>query len=260
VNRTLLSALLGLLLASTLLSEPAAAGQRGTLRFGGSVLEASASIDGFRETAYCVGVFTCLDIDNNWELEVAKTEGPFVGVEVGLNEWLGLELSAVQATFDLDLILDRHIITRIHPDNVVIGETRDIEVRSAELDATFLTLGANFHLTPGRRVDLYLGPLVGYALYDEEVPFSHIVFPESAAVEDEWVYGAVLGLDVPLGDSRWMLGMAVRGLRVPVQLDRVPAVYRFKFNELEESDADALDLDPVEFRVGLGWRFGRWGG
>jgi hypothetical protein len=129
-------------------------------------------------------------------------------------------------------------------------------VREGVIEATLVTLGLNVHLLPRRSFDLYLGPLVGQALH-EDVSFPPEVMSGPVKVKDGSVYGAVLGLDLPLGKGRWRGSMAIRALRTTVKLDRVPRVFRLKLFPVDDEEPDSLHLDPVEVRIGLACRIGR---
>ena len=105
-----------------------------------------------------------------------------------------------------------------------------------------ITAGPVFHITPERRVDLTLTPLVGYAF------FTNLRFEfqgESAAldVESDFIKGARLAANIPLGESRWALSFAARYLDAAVE-GTDPNGERFTF-----------DLDPIILNAGIAIRF-----
>lgn len=52
----------------------------------------------------------------------------------------------------------------------------------------------------GASSDLYLGPAVSHVSYDVDVG-------SELERSDEWGYGAVLGLDVAIGEAGWTAGV-----------------------------------------------------
>ncbi len=77
-------------------------------------------------------------------------------------------------------------------------------------DGTFvvkpLTLGLVVHPLPrGRRVDLRLGAHAAYVQYDVRIPLL-------GEREDEFGYAATIGLDVPVGTTRWGVSAEARYL------------------------------------------------
>ena len=118
-----------------------------------------------------------------------------------------------------------------------------------------LTAGLNVHLTPDRKVDVYLGPVLAYVHY-EDLTFT--VYPghhyrgwpywlpgvyENLRVEDDFAFGANLGFDVRFRESRWSFCTALKYLAT----------------NLDATDRDGrhvdIDLDPVILSVGAGYRF-----
>ena len=95
-----------------------------------------------------------------------------------------------------------------------------------ELRYRQLTAGLNFHLTPNRRVDLFLGPLVGFVGYGGDF-------------DDDLAWGVNLGVDVPL-PWRWYFTGGARYLKSSA-----------------EAPASGLDLevDPIILSAGLSIRF-----
>jgi outer membrane protein W len=99
-----------------------------------------------------------------------------------------------------------------------------------------LTLGVDFHLLR-RNVepDLYITPLVSYNVWrDLEAARTD----ETLKLDNEWGYGAVLGLDIPIGESGWQINMALRFLRMSAGVGD-----------------DVIDIDPVFGEFGFGYRF-----
>ena len=84
------------------------------------------------------------------------------------------------------------------------------EMDSSDIEFGSLTVGPTFHLTPGRRANLYLGPFVGLTHLGDG---DYRVLGETVVVEFgiEFTFGALLGVDVPLGAARiWALHFGAR--------------------------------------------------
>ena len=114
-------------------------------------------------------------------------------------------------------------------------------VRSGTSDTGSLTLGPDVHLTPGRAADLYLGPFLAYTARTD-VGYSRDEFA-GVRIRGSFGWGAVVGLDVPIGQRGW----------------RVCASVRYIETNLEGTNGagDRFDLDfgPTAVGVGFGYRF-----
>lgn len=144
--------------------------------------------------------------------------GLAAALERHFNERLGLEVALLWADLDSSLIVDR-------------GTDWQRDTGSA----TFLSflVGPNFHLTPGKKVDFYLGPFVGWAdiggstftLYGEN---------QSRDFGNDFVYGAQLGFDILFGDGPWGLHLGGRYMQLSVG-----------------DNADKLDVNPLIGELGF---------
>jgi outer membrane protein W len=101
-----------------------------------------------------------------------------------------------------------------------------------------LLAGVNFHLLQQSRVDLYVGPTIGYVLYGD---FG--VEDESLSIDDDFTWGATVGVDVPFGTKGWMFTGALRYLDTEASPE-----------EMGPGDA-ALDVSPWIVQVSAGYRF-----
>jgi outer membrane protein W len=163
------------------------------------------------------------------KLSLGNGRGLGVGLEYHFNERLGLEAEVQLVEHDANFTFD-------------LGtqwEADEDDVRSLAL-----LVGPNFHLTPDRRVDFYLGPVVG--LVDlGSADFTTLGRQFDASFDSEFTYGARLGLDVPFSAGNpWAFHAGLRYLFLE------PAV------ELgdQESDLD-LGLDPLVASVGVSYSF-----
>jgi len=96
-----------------------------------------------------------------------------------------------------------------------------------------LILGTNFHVFSNERVDLYVGPQVSYTLWGNlDTPVG------MAAIDGDFGFGAVAGIDFRPSKSGWTINLATRYLGTAL------------------SDASVeIDVDPLLVEVGVGYRF-----
>jgi hypothetical protein len=143
-------------------------------------------------------------------------------------QWYGIELDArLSPTVSLNLTSTsgklQEELTLAPP-----GQPKVVERRLSTLRHN--TLSLLFHPLPGHPLDFYFGPSYGQAHYDRAFTSS----------EDERAVGGKAGLDLRLGDSRWILG---------VQLSVLTSGFRV---------ADGEPKRNVRYTVlgaGLGYRF-----
>jgi outer membrane protein W len=166
-------------------------------------------------------------------LSVDSGQGVGLGLERLFSRRLGVELGVLLGSLDTRLMRD-------------IDEAWETATESADFFP--ITLGLNFHLTPGSKVDLYLGPFVGLLQYDDveyRVLGEHVV----ADIEDEFTAGAQIGIDVPTG-SRWAFSASVRYMDAQAEFqDAGFGGGEGSANELE------LSIDPLIFTAGVAFRF-----
>jgi outer membrane protein W len=127
-----------------------------------------------------------------------------------------------------------------------------------EVRITPLLVRLNFHLTPGRRADLYLGPVAGHvSLSDVTSRWDGVVIAtESVRIEheaeDQLTWGGHVGVDVRLGNGSSFLTAGLTYLDVPLELDHPfagdPTANLVPFPE----DGD---VDPLVFHLGYSYRF-----
>jgi hypothetical protein len=99
-----------------------------------------------------------------------------------LSRW-GIALDAIHSELDTHLLVDRP---------TAWGRVQD------QVSFTPVLLSLNYHLTPGKPVDVFLGPSVGYAFLDS-VSFHTLGTTYAENYKDDVIYGLNLGLDVPFG-------------------------------------------------------------
>ncbi len=109
---------------------------------------------------------------------------------------------------------------------------------SGEVGFTPVTMGLDVHVTPGRRADLALTPMVGYAFFGD-LRFGADRF----SAEDTFVWGAAAALDLAIGKGPWTLSFALRYL---------VADYRVTGDEAEVT---SIEISPWTSTLGVGYRF-----
>lgn len=99
---------------------------------------------------------------------------------------------------------------------------------TGEFNMIPVSLAANFHVFGRSYVDLYLGPVVGYYFMSE-------------SMDDTFGYGAQIGADWNLSDKGLALNTALK--------------YMFVAPDIDGSDGESYDVNPLSLQVGLAYRF-----
>lgn len=161
--------------------------------------------------------------------------GGGLALEYRATRRLGFEVSALTSELVSEVDLKEAAI----PIPIVI-ETR--------FEATPILARLNWHLTPAKKADVYIGPVAGWILYgDGEVRFkgkNELIDPvpdPGFGIDDGFAWGAHAGVDVPVGGGGWFLHGGLTYLLADVESD--------------VSDEDLFDLDPLVAHIGIGYRF-----
>ena len=164
-----------------------------------------------------------------------------LGLEYQISPRWGLEIGALRSSPEVIITIDE--------------TDPDISIRTTDKAVfTPLTAGVNAHLTPNSKVDFYLGAFVAYVLYDNldfrlqaEIPIDGtvIVLEDQLrlAVDNDFGWGALIGLDVPLGQGNWGLSGTIEYLAT--DLDTTD----------EEGDRTVIGFDPLIVTFGLVYSF-----
>lgn len=132
---------------------------------------------------------------------------------------------------------------------------------ATEVRMTPILARLDLHLTPGRRADLYLGPVAGHvSLSDVTAQRTGQTDPPGSLetrtpTKDQFTWGAHVGLDVRLGGGKSFLTAGATYLDLPLELDNPVGVQTL------EGDTSLIplpvggDLDPLIFRLGYAYRF-----
>lgn len=171
--------------------------------------------------------------------------GGGLAVEYRVTPRVGLELGGLTGDFEGD-------VDFLFTVPEVFLET---EVRMTPLLARL-----NLHLTPGRRADVYVGPVAGWVEMSDLSLHARSLIPgqteftatQRFETENPFVWGAHVGLDARLGNGGSHLTAGATYLDLALELELPsgePFTNAVDFSPLED------DLDPVVFQVGYSYRF-----
>ena len=142
-----------------------------------------------------------------------------------LSRW-GIALDAINSQLDTHVLIDR---------SSSWGREED------KVSFTPILLSLNYHLTPGKPVDFFIGPSVGYVFLDS-VTFNTLGSSYTEKFDDDLTYGVNFGLDVPFGaEHNYAFTAGVRQLFFQ-------AKGKGTFNE-------SFDLNPTIVTAGFAFRF-----
>ena len=115
----------------------------------------------------------------------------------------------------------------------------------------------DFHLTPDRRADLYLGPVIGQVRYGDveteirgDILGGETIPVERLETKDSLAWGAHIGVDVPVGNRGAFFTAGATWLQAEVETEGFDDAEDFE----DAGDFD-FDLNPLIARVGFGYRF-----
>jgi outer membrane protein W len=106
-----------------------------------------------------------------------------------------------------------------------------------------VSAGLNVHLTPNDPIDLYIGPqlaLFNYSSIDSRAGSGFV--GGSLSVDDDIGIGAMLGLDIPFGDSSWIFHSSLRYFDTDI-------------NDSGGGSGFDRQYDPTIFSLGVGLQF-----
>jgi len=177
------------------------------------------------------------NIRRNWLLDGGEAVG--AQAEVKFREWLGLGFGLMLHRHELHFMFDSPTAWLMDDD---------------DLDGYTAFVGPLFHLTPQRRVDVFLGPLVAYTDWQSvdldigtdpgDARFSSRVSP---SFDSELTFGFQVGVDIPFGESRWGLYTGLMYFEADAEADDDPD---FPF-----PDAFTLGVDPLSLNLGFSFDF-----
>ena len=171
-----------------------------------------------------------IDSDGDTRAESDSAVGFGASLEYRFNRRIGLEMGALVTDPDINIRQDQ-------------GNGQTVTA-SDGLGLTPIFASLNFHLTPDRRFDVYVGPTLAYVLYDDltfTVPGQNGARLEG---DNEFALGLNLGFDAALGDSSWTFGGSAKYLDTT-----------FDSTLAGDDDRIELDVDPIIVSLGFGYRF-----
>ena len=151
--------------------------------------------------------------------ELDSALGFLVGFEFHVTDMIGIEPTLSSTSFDLSVV------------------EPGFPTENGDTDLMALAVNVNFHFEQDSGLDLFVGPMVGYAFWDD---INLDDFPEAIPTDDEFMFGLNGGLDYPLGDSDWSFNVGLSYLF----LDLTP----------EDSPVE-LGVSPFQLRVGVTYNF-----
>jgi outer membrane protein W len=201
---------------------PATAGEKGDwqLRFG----FVSSDADAGRAEVSATG--------ESFNIITSSGAGFGASLEYRFSGRLGVDLGVFSAAPDIGT-------------SISIGPGKESLVNiSTGVTITPVTVGLNVHLIPDGLVDVYVGPLVGYVMYNDFTLSAGPGIRETFRSENDFAWGAGLGADLRFGKSRWSLTAALK------YLDST-----FEARPESGGSAGAADFKSTSFSFGAGYRF-----
>jgi OOP family OmpA-OmpF porin len=166
----------------------------------------------------------------HWKYLVDGGSAFAIGAEYLFNQRVGIDVGIGRCNFDALAEYDVFDLWEMDHD---------------DLSPTIFTVGPNFHLTPNKKADFYIGPMLAHASFDSS---THLILGEEVheGFDDETGFGAQAGVDIPFSD-KWALAALARYM--PLSADGTGFV-----------DGE-VDFDPLKLLVGLAYspRFGSRG-
>lgn len=106
-----------------------------------------------------------------------------------------------------------------------------------------LTLGLNYHFPTDHSLDLFAGPFLALVRYGDvsvQTGTGGVVVTETVDSDTGW--GVILGIDLPIGSSGWLLQSNLRY----IDTDMTGSTSDGRFDS---------SFDPLIFSIGFGYRF-----
>lgn len=115
---------------------------------------------------------------------------------------------------------------------------------SDDLNMLPITAGFDWHLTPGKRVDFFIGARLAFVRYDSLVLELDELGRQGFDIDDDLGWSLLAGLDVPFGERGWSLHTVIGHLDTAAEV----------VNRTDGARAE-LELDPFYLSLGVGYRF-----
>ncbi len=127
---------------------------------------------------------------------------------------------------------------------VTVGDIGDnIGVATNVRSVTPLSVGLNYHFARNSPIDLYAGPFISYVQYgDIRTEAGTGGVGTSVGVDSDFGWGAIVGLDIPIGKKGWSVQSSIRFIDT-------------KIKGVSDGGPFDSDFDPTVFSIGVGYRF-----
>lgn len=177
------------------------------------------------------------------ELGLDSSPGFGLGLEYRASRRLGVQLDVLTSEIDSDIGFEFFDL--------------DLLVLESNMRMTPVLARLDVHLTPDRKVDLYLGPVLGYVRYgDIKTEVRSDFLGEALSVgrvrtRDGFAWGGQIGMDVPLGSRGTFFTVKATYLEAEVETIE-------ELDDVDEGDVEVesgFDLDPFVVQAGFGYRF-----
>ena len=177
-----------------------------------------------------------------------------VGYEYRPLRRLGIAVDFESVTVDMNFTESYYVESLDFFTGEVIRADRARGTTDGELKMSPTTLGLHVYLSSGKRHDVYAGPVLGYVFYGsidedhwtgefEDDAISDLNGPAmSIVLDDDTALGAVLGLDLDLGDGNASFHLEAGYLDASVKGKAPEAAFE-------------MEVDPVMLRAGAVFRF-----
>lgn len=179
------------------------------------------------------------------ELGLDSSPGFGLGLEYRASRRLGVQLDVLTSEIESDIGFEFFDL--------------DLLVLESSMRMTPVLARLDVHLTPDRKVDLYLGPVLGYVRYSDikTAVRSDFLGDEALSVgrvrtRDGFAWGGQIGMDVPLGSRGTFF--TVKATYLEAEVETIEEIDDEGEGE-EGSFESSFDLDPFVVQVGFGYRF-----
>ena len=106
---------------------------------------------------------------------------------------------------------------------------------TSQADLLAVTTNVNFHFKQESGLDIFVGPTIGYALWDDLTVSG---FATPVATDDEFLFGAHFGLDIPFGEGKWGFSTGLSYLAL----------------DLGATGGD-IGVSPIQINLGVAYNF-----
>ncbi len=193
--------------------------RRGQWIVRGYAARVDSSGDEFNTVTPAVGDFP----EERTKFSIGNATGFGGAVEYLFRPNWGVELDAMLADLDTMFVFD-------------IGPLWGMDHQ--DVDFQPISLGINYHLTPDKRADVFLGAFVSAVDYGDAT-YSDLDLSFRNDLGSDTGFGAKVGVDIPFSwESPWAITGSLRYIATSAEVDNVD-----------------LDVDPLIFTLGLAYKF-----